>query len=255
MTPRLLTAPTALHRPGKPQQRRPRLRLGWLCVAASLGAHGVLLALVLPGRDQAVPPVAPLAADPVPPSIAVTLLPKPPEQPVPVVDSLAVPAPVSAPPRPIDAIAAPLSPQPVPPPDPVAVPPEPVAPEPVAVAPEPPPLENPAPAPPAPYANFPHLAGAQASCEGGNDCWRSPVTMSWRSAAGDLQTQLEAQGYTVDNVTGEVLSLDSGVRVYAVSKPGEPGYYLNLVSVRDGVLYTMTTEPMTSDQVLALQRS
>jgi hypothetical protein len=99
------------------------------------------------------------------------------------------------------------------------------------------------------------LDGAQAACEGLADCWRSPVSSSWRSAAGDLEARLESQGYTVSNITGEVLSIDSGVRVYAVSKPGEPNYYLNLVSVREGVLYTMTAEPMTSDQVLALQRS
>lgn len=78
---------------------------------------------------------------------------------------------------------------------------------------------------------------------------------SWRSAAGDLKERLEAQGYTVSNITGEVVAIDSGVRVYAVSKPGEPDYYLNLVSVREGLLYTMTAEPITSDQVLALQRS
>jgi hypothetical protein len=81
------------------------------------------------------------------------------------------------------------------------------------------------------------------------------VTGSWRSAAGNLQERLESQGYTVSNITGEVLSIDSGVRVYAVSKPGEPDYYLNLVSVQEGVLYTMTAEPMTADQVLELQRS
>jgi hypothetical protein len=81
------------------------------------------------------------------------------------------------------------------------------------------------------------------------------VSSSWRSAASDLQAQLEAQGYTLDNVTSEVLSIDSGVRVYAVSKPGEPGYYLNLVSVQEGVLYTMTAEPITSEQVVTLQQS
>ncbi|PSN14732.1 hypothetical protein C7293_10450 [filamentous cyanobacterium CCT1] len=87
------------------------------------------------------------------------------------------------------------------------------------------------------------------------DCWRSPVSSSWRGAASALQARLEAQGYTLNNVTGDVLSIDSGVRIYAVSKPGEASYYLNLVSVRDGVLYTMTAEPMTSEQVLTLQRS
>ncbi|MBE9112343.1 hypothetical protein IQ273_23370, partial [Nodosilinea sp. LEGE 07298] len=137
--------------------------------------------------------------------------------------------------------------------EPPSAPPEPVAaePEPAFV---PPPAAS-EPAPPALYANFPHLDGAQAACEGLADCWRSPVSSSWRGAASDLQARLEAQGYTLSNVTGEVLSLDSGVRVYAVSKPGEANYYLNLVSVRDGVLYTMTAEPMTTDQVLALQQS
>ncbi|PZV03754.1 MAG: hypothetical protein DCF32_13245, partial [Leptolyngbya sp.] len=111
------------------------------------------------------------------------------------------------------------------------------------------------PAPPSPYASFPHLEGAQAACEGLADCWLSPVDSSWRGAAVDLQARLESQGYTVSNITGEVLSIDSGVRVYAVSKPGEPDYYLNLVSVQEGVLYTMTAAPMSDDQVLALQRS
>ncbi|PZO42608.1 MAG: hypothetical protein DCF17_08305, partial [Shackletoniella antarctica] len=118
--------------------------------------------------------------------------------------------------------------------------------------PEPP--AAPEPPPPALYADFPHLEG-QAACEGVADCWRSPVSSSWRSAAGDLQARLESQGYTVSNVTGEVLSIDSGVRVYAVSKPGEANYYLNLVSVGEGLLYTMTAKPMTADQVVALQRS
>ncbi|PSR12640.1 hypothetical protein C8255_26345, partial [filamentous cyanobacterium CCP3] len=157
--------------------------------------------------------------------------------------------------------AAPRQPASQPPAPQSAAPVEPPPVSPAATSPEPaaftllPPPTTAAPETPAPYASFPHLNGAQAACEGLADCWRSPVSSSWRGAASDLQARLEAQGYTLDNVTGEVLSIDSGVRIYAVSKPGEASYYLNLVSVREGVLYTMTAEPMTSDQVLTLQRS
>jgi hypothetical protein len=212
----------------------------------------VLLALVVPGPNPESLPDETLVESPIPSeNISVTVLPKP--------------APASAPEPAPEPAAMPLAPVQAPLPAPQVQIPEPVPQpevEPIAAAPEPdpftPPPDPPAPAePPAPvpYADFPHLPGAEANCNGVDDCWRSPVSSSWRRAAGDLQAQLEAKGYRVDNVTGEVLSMDSGVRVYAVSKPGEADYYLNLVSVRDGVLYTMTTEPMTSEQVVALQQS
>lgn len=221
------------------------------CAIASLAAHGVLLALVIPDSDPA-PPLAEDLAETPPPLDDVTLTVLPPTVEAPPAVAPAEPRPTTTaapPPAPPQAPAAPApAAQPQPSPQPLAETPEP------AVTPPPAPAVEP-PAPPALYANFPHLDGAQAACEGLADCWRSPVSSSWRSAAGDLQARLESQGYTVSNITGEVLSIDSGVRVYAVSKPGEPEYYLNLVSVREGVLYTMTAEPMTSDQVLALQRS
>ncbi|MFQ4138755.1 hypothetical protein PGN35_020815 [Nodosilinea sp. PGN35] len=258
MTPRLTTPPFSLSRPASKPQRRSRPWLGIVCAIASLAAHGALLAFALPDTAPESPP---LEALPEPPprldDVAVTVLPRPAVDPPPAAAPAtptafpAAPTPAAA--RPQVAPQAPTAPtataQPEAPPDPVAV-----APEPAPFTPSEPstPTEPP---PPAPYADFPHLEGAQAACEGVADCWRSPVSSSWRSAAGDLQARLEAQGYTVRNITGEVLSIDSGVRVYAVSRPGEAKYYLNLVSVREGVLYTMTAEPMTSDQVLALQRS
>ncbi|OKH44823.1 hypothetical protein NIES30_21570 [Phormidium tenue NIES-30] len=211
-----------------------------------------MLALVIPDSNPAPPLAEDLVKTPPPlDDVTLTVLPSTVEAPPVVTPAEPMPDTTAAPPP-----AAPQAPtpppisaaQPQPSPQPVAQTPEP------AVTPPPEPVVDP-PAPPALYANFPHLDGAQAACEGLADCWRSPVSSSWRSAAGDLEAQLESQGYTVSNVTGEVLSIDSGVRVYAVSKPGEAEYYLNLVSVREGVLYTMTAEPMTSDQVLALQRS
>ncbi|MBD2231676.1 hypothetical protein [Phormidium tenue] len=260
MTPRLTTPPFSLRRPvSKPQGRFPwslpcksRSWLGIGCAIASLAAHGVLLALVIPDSNPAPPLAEDLVKTPPPlDDVTLTVLPSTVEAPPVVTPAEPMPDTTAAPPP-----AAPQAPtpppisaaQPQPSPQPVAQTPEP------AVTPPPEPVVDP-PAPPALYANFPHLDGAQAACEGLADCWRSPVSSSWRSAAGDLEAQLESQGYTVSNVTGEVLSIDSGVRVYAVSKPGEAEYYLNLVSVREGVLYTMTAEPMTSDQVLALQRS
>ncbi len=251
MTPRLTTPPFSLRRSASKPQGRSRSWLGMGCAIASLAAHGVLLALVIPDSSPAPPLAEDLAKTPPPlDDVTLTVLPPTvetsptvaPAEPMPTTTAAPPPVAPQAPTAPIPAA------QPQPSPQPVATDPEP------AVTPPLEPVSEP-PAPPALYADFPHLDGAQAACEGLADCWRSPVSSSWRSAAGDLQTRLESQGYTVSNITGEVLSIDSGVRVYAVSKPGEPNYYLNLVSVREGLLYTMTAAPMTSEQVLALQRS
>jgi|GEM_PF-1529361 len=97
-----------------------------------------------------------------------------------------------------------------------------------SLAPEPEPSE------PTPYADFPHLEGAEATCGGIADCWRSPAS-SWRSASADLEDRLENAGYTLTNVTGEGLDVDIGVRVYTVKQEEEVLYYLNLVSVAGGV--------------------
>ena len=245
MTPRLAASPFALRRPSSQKPARSRSWVGLLCVAASLTAHGALLALVLPSPTaKNLPADSPGEPPVVLEDIAVTVLPKPV-----VVDALPTEE-IAQPTAPVPVLqAAPpaVSAAPVPPVSPPV--PSPVVPEPVPPAPPAPPEEV-----SGPYVNFPHLGG-QTACQGLSDCWRSPVSSSWRSVASDLEERLEAQGYTLSNVTGEVLAIDSGVRVYVVSKPGEPDYFLNLVSVADGVLYTMTAEPMTSAQVLVLQRS
>ncbi|MGG6238752.1 SPOR domain-containing protein [Nodosilinea sp. AN01ver1] len=261
MTPRLAPSTFIPRRATAQQRRQARAWLGPLCVAASLAAHGVLLALVVP-RPQGEPqPAAVRVEEPAKlEDVAVTVLPKSVTTAAPPAENVAPPPQPSAvaprvQPTPQPVAPQPAAPRPVAPVDSPPASPTAAPPEPAAFTPPPPPPTEAEPEPPAPYANFPHLDGAQAACEGLADCWRSPVSSSWRGAASDLQARLEAQGYTLNNVTGEVLSIDSGVRIYAVSKPGEASYYLNLVSVREGVLYTMTAEPMTSDQVLTLQRS
>jgi hypothetical protein len=64
---------------------------------------------------------------------------------------------------------------------------------------------------------------------------------------------LEAQGYRLSNITGEVLSTETGVRIYRVAKDGEDPYYLNLVSVTEGILYSLTPTPLSEDRLVALQ--
>ncbi|MEY3299298.1 MAG: hypothetical protein RLZZ597_2558, partial [Cyanobacteriota bacterium] len=92
----------------------------------------------------------------------------------------------------------------------------------------------------------------QVDC-GVEACWTSPVEGGWRGAARSIQDNLEAQGYRLSNITGEVLSTETGVRIYRVAKDGEDPYYLNLVSVTEGILYSLTPTPLSEDRLVALQ--
>lgn len=290
--------------------------VGGLCLAVSVGGHGLLLALPLPSAtpaeeevaveevpieimDVAVLPtasedlIAPAESEPLSqPAPHVSRLSSRPPAPrfvAPPAESRATPAPVvqNAPAPPVEPpiVESPASevppqtvvdepevapaPDPEPEPDaalaPEASEPD-VTPEPEA-DPEPEPAADPEPMEPdtaaateepaedpMPYADFPHTAGAQmVSCDGGGPCWRSPVEGSWRGAARSVTTNLESQGYEVADVTGQVLSIDTGVYVYAVQKAGEDPFYLNFVSVSGDVLYSMTTDPINTDTVRQLQ--
>ena len=233
-------------------------------MVAALGLHWLVLSWELPQHPQPDPtPVAEESPKTPLKDISITVLPQSTPTPTPTAE------PSSPAPPPIQPSPSPLPPRSPDPPSPPPPPPEPAAtmppPEPVDQEPdlsesevlmkdtlEPEPNLDPAPPEPSPYADFPHLAGAEATCEGMADCWRSPAS-SWRSASTDLKSQLENAGYTLTNVTGDVLDVDTGVRVYAVKQGEEVAYYLNLVSVVNGVLYTMTEEPITSEMVGVLQ--
>jgi hypothetical protein len=219
----------------------------------SVGAHLVVLGLPLSAPDSDLDqPMAAVADTEDVQTIAVAVLPQPQPETIPATPALPPADPQRIPPPPQIAPAAPLATAPVAAPDPVTTEPpladfeppkaEPVPPEPAAIPPE-----------VAPYADFPHLSGAEPACPDVGHCWRSPAS-SWRSAAISLRQSLEAQGYTLDNITGEVLSTETGVRVYAVNRSGETAYYLNLVPVDEGVLYySMTPTPITTADVMALQ--
>lgn len=247
------TTSTAHHRPG-------RLLAGG-CLVAALGLHWLVLSWELPQHSQPEPDLAAeeVAEEPLK-DISITVLPQSTPTPTPAAEP---PAPEMPPIQPASSPLPPRSPDPPPlqPAPPATMPPpEAVDQEPdlsesevlVKETLEPEPNLDPDPPEPSPYADFPHLAGAEATCEGMADCWRSPAS-SWRSASTDLKSQLENAGYTLTNVTGDVLDVDTGVRVYAVKQGEEVAYYLNLVSVVDGVLYTMTEEPITSEMVRVLQ--
>jgi hypothetical protein len=235
---------------------------GGLCLAASLGAHGVLLGLpwwpsANETEDFAALEELPLA------TMDVAVLPAPPAQPeldIPI----AVPRPATTRPTAVD--PSPRVVPPVQPSVPEVIPasaeqeadPAPPAPDPMSThlepEPIPEPMAEPIPEPePQPYADFPHVQGAQQADCGGEACWTSPVEGSWRGAARSIQDNLEAQGYILNNITGEVLSTETGLRIYRVVKDGEDPYYLNLVSVNDGILYSLTPTPLSEDRLVALQ--
>lgn len=124
----------------------------------------------------------------------------------------------------------------------------------MATDPEPEPIAEPIAEPePQPYADFPHFQGAQQADCGVETCWTSPVEGGWRGAARSIQDNLEAQGYRLSNITGEVLSTETGVRIYRVAKDGEDPYYLNLVSVTEGIRYSLTPTPLSEEMLVALQ--
>ena len=236
--------------------------LGGLCLAASLGAHGLLLGLPWSANTNEAEDLATIEEPTASIDVAVLPASQPePEPPIPISRPADIrPAVVAVDPSPR---AIPPTPPPVPEVAPAPAAPqaivsepsveEPVAPEP-APEPESEPVAEPTPEPePQPYADFPHFQGAQQVDCGVEACWTSPVEGGWRGAARSIQDNLEAQGYRLSNITGEVLSTETGVRIYRVAKDGEDPYYLNLVSVTEGILYSLTPTPLSEDRLVALQ--
>ena len=94
-------------------------------------------------------------------------------------------------------------------------------------------------------AEFPHVEGAQAGCNGLTDCWQTPETQ-WRDVSSNLEQKLEAQGYEVKALD---LEDDTGRRVYKVSKDGEIKYYLNVLSTQRGTVYKFSKELLTREEL------
>ena len=233
--------------------RRVGFGVSW--VLASLGVHGALLWVPLGERSHPegeIMTIAPEASTPEPLTVVSlpTLVPAP----------AAVPAgPLPAPPPPAIAPEPPLPEAGAGIPQAAAAAPtespteSPAAKDSADPAPAAPPQDIPTPPPPEPppYADFPHPEGAAAGCQGVANCWRSPAG-NWSQEAQGLRSQLEAQGYDLDNITDQVLADETGVRIYAVRKNGAPEYYLNFISVAGALVYAMTEHPMTQAEVDAI---
>jgi hypothetical protein len=97
------------------------------------------------------------------------------------------------------------------------------------------------------WSGFPHRAEAEEGCGDLASCWRAPGRA--RSLAGDLQADLETQGYTVTQLTSDE---ETGWRIFRVSQDGKPDYYLNVISTFDqGTIYLLTEEPMDEAAIAA----
>lgn len=133
----------------------------------------------------------------------------------------------------------------VPPASPTPSPPAVASPSPASV-PSPDPVLAPSPEPPSPYATFPQIEGTTSGCGGRENCWQSADTQ-WRAIARTLERDLQNQGYAVSQIDFEI---ETGMRVYRVSKPGEPEYYLNLISTfEQGTVYLISEQLMTAAEI------
>ena len=200
------------------------LYTGGVCLVVALGVHWVVLSLKLPQQTQSAsnPKEEDISEDSMG-GISVTVFPS-------VSPTPASPSPEPSTGKPLQPTVMPKSTEPPaqPLPVPTASPAEVVVPS---------------------QSETVETVEARDACEG---CWHNPNS-NFRSM--NLKEQLENQGYTLRDITGEMLDTDIGVRVYAVRKGEEITYYLNLVQVLNGgVLYTMTDEPIASEKIEDLQQ-
>lgn len=241
----------------------------WFLVA--LGLHIVALSIPLPPEPEANRlSTEDLSVD----GVRLVSLPSPPSRPpTSPADSapastLATPAPSTAPKATSLNVVPSLAPQPLASPSPqpqivsesLSALPEAPTPQPLAspssetltpALPEPQSIPTPQLTPPDQTAipvNFPHAVGSQPGCGGRNGCWQNENTQ-WRSIATTLKQDLENQGYTLTPVE---IGSDTGMRIYQVSKMGEPPYYLNLLSTLQGTVYIVSEEPLTPEELTAM---
>lgn len=102
---------------------------------------------------------------------------------------------------------------------------------------------------PLPFSNFPHLSNAESGCFGIGNCHQIEGG-NFRQAGANLVSQLEAQGYEVQQ--DDSLE-DSGLKVYEVTK-GESTQYLSLVQPRLGpAVYVLAAVPITESELLTAE--
>ena len=97
-----------------------------------------------------------------------------------------------------------------------------------------------------PFADFPHLAGSQATCLETplNNCRQ--VTGNLRTASQTLKQQLESQGYTVEERSDLE---ETGQQIYEVTKDGSVRYLSVISSGLGETMYVLASEPVTQVDV------
>lgn len=237
-----------------------------LFLGASIGIHASALLLPLDSPQRTLQD-KPVKVAPAPAPISLKLAARPTPKPQATAKAgIAKPKPAPTPavtPRTVAQRppALPVKPAPTSPPE---SPPAPVQP-PVEAAPSSPPAPSAPTVQPSPPAQEPkhidrfafgkelsdlsYMADAKLACNG--DCLTISGDKNLTEVSDDLQ-RLEAQGYSLTQSDRED---DQGVRVYQVSKSGEPTYYVHLISTNQGIVYLEQRKELTSAEVEALRNS
>lgn len=94
-------------------------------------------------------------------------------------------------------------------------------------------------------AGIPHLEGAESGCYGSADCHFLPGT-TVRSVTQELQARLESQGYRLTSSYR-----DTGLRVYELSREGEPAQFLHIASDNAGrdTFYVLSAQQQTLEEL------
>ncbi|MEM9815510.1 MAG: hypothetical protein AAF827_03720 [Cyanobacteria bacterium P01_D01_bin.6] len=102
---------------------------------------------------------------------------------------------------------------------------------------------------------FPHVAGAVGDCFGLSECRQVPDASNFQDVRQNLPDALITQGYEAERRHDLT---DSGLNVFAIKAPGssEEQFLTIFSSVEDdSVIYILTSEPLTLEQLKQLANS
>lgn len=101
------------------------------------------------------------------------------------------------------------------------------------------------PPPNLPFGDVPLLAGAEAGCYGIGTCY-GLSGVDFRAAGQTLETQFEAQGYTVE--AREDLE-ETGRKIYAITKNGKTRYLNVMSNDLSNAVYVITPQPSSLEEL------
>jgi hypothetical protein len=240
---------------GSPQKLTAKfwIALFWL---VSAGLHGIALLLPMPSSE---PPIGEKSVKIVqlpPPKLPVAQRPNPkPALPVaqPAQLQPTVAAKVETPRSPALEVKQPVQPSPAPSPTPVASPTSTPSATPQAqpspkASPTPITSPSPSPTPTDTLTAIAQSAGGARCNEAKADCYRIPTNpgTNWRAIADDRIEKFKQSGHQVKE--REDLE-EAGLRVFELSKNGDPKYYLHISSSFEGIVLLKRPTLLTKEQV------